>query len=146
MKRPLHKIGIPTLFVCIVLFSFCMKPINVSADYETPGNFSTTFPQSQKLFHVEGGSLLLSTDGANYTKAALLSDPENPQSALDVYKRQPPLYLYSGNHNSAGNAADKQYYSQVFSGQSCCRINGKTCSLGICSTRANSSYSKFSAS
>lgn len=84
MKRPLHKIGIPTLFVCIVLFSFCMKPINVSADYETPGNFSTTFPQSQKLFHVEGGSLLLSTDGANYTKAALLSDPENPQSALWV--------------------------------------------------------------
>ena len=69
MKRPLHKIGIPTLFVCIVLFSFCMKPINVSADYETPGNFSTTFPQNQKLFHVEGGSLLLSTDGANYTKS-----------------------------------------------------------------------------
>lgn len=58
-----------------------------------------------------------------------------------------PHYIFnSGNHNSAGNTADKEYYSQVFSGKSCCRINGKTCSLGICSTRANSSYSKFSAS
>lgn len=86
MKYLQRKVCVLSFVLCalISLFPLFLYPLNVSAEYEITDDFSVAFPKNQKLFHADGGSVLLSTDGEKYTKAALLTDSNNSESALWV--------------------------------------------------------------
>ncbi len=62
--------------------------ITASAENTITDDFSISYPKNQKLIEVSGGTLLLSTDGKNYTKAVLLKDKSNFESVLWIFQME----------------------------------------------------------
>ncbi len=86
--KPLWKF-FTALFLTFVFLGFLISPFHcftVSADNAITDDFSISFPKNQKFIDVSGGTLLLSTDGKKYTKAAFLKDKNNFESALWVFQ------------------------------------------------------------